>query len=135
MTNLNKLIEQRQGELLPTEDELQKIGDHYWGGDYEPSYLELTRLKESYGEVMSPKAVKVMTEVYRQALLDLQAGLPERLTERNLAKVSDEYIFETEGECIAHNTVLQTVRAQIEELLGKIESYEILLPLYVRETR
>ena len=28
-------------KFLPTERELEKVGEHYWGGDYSPSYQEL----------------------------------------------------------------------------------------------
>ena len=50
-------------------------------------------------------------------LLDvLEEEMGERLTERNLAKVSDEYIFETEGECIAYNTLHRKLTEKINQL-------------------
>lgn len=41
--------------LKMTADDVWKVGDHYWGGDYEPSYLELERLAESYNNIMERK--------------------------------------------------------------------------------
>ena len=41
--------------LKVTADDVYKVGDHYWGGDYEPSYVELCRLAESYNEIMDKK--------------------------------------------------------------------------------
>ena len=43
---------------LPTEEDLQKVGDHYWGGDYEPQYQELIHLKQSFKEILTPKIEK-----------------------------------------------------------------------------
>jgi len=56
-------------------------------------------------------------EAYRQALLDVLAGLPGD---------DNEIIAHNEGKdaewrAIGHNAALQTVREQIEGLLGKIK--------------
>jgi hypothetical protein len=93
MTKLNKLIKQRQEEaeerILSTMDDgtIQ----------YCPRDLE---------SVITQTA----TEAYRQALEDVLAGLPEEDTVA--------YGYESgRAKKKAHNTALQTVRAQIEELL------------------
>jgi len=32
--------------IFPTGDELHEVGNHYWGGDYEPTYQELEMLEK-----------------------------------------------------------------------------------------
>jgi hypothetical protein len=92
MTNLNTLIERRQGELqiFLTEDDGS-------GNDW----LEMS-----------------LKETYRQALEDLREGLPrekpETWTVSTMPVVSEENI--------AFNQAIQTVRAQIKELLAAIDT-------------
>ena len=38
-----------------TADDVWKVGDHYWAGDYEPSHYELMMLAESYNDIMKRK--------------------------------------------------------------------------------
>jgi hypothetical protein len=91
MTNLNQLIKQRQGEI---DTEVKSLCQYFdWEEDSEQHHEILTSL----------------TEARRQALEDVLAGLP------------GSFNTTAEGYNIGYNTALQTVRAQIEELLGKIE--------------
>jgi hypothetical protein len=114
MTNLNTLIEQRQGEM----EKLYKM----LGFKDELSFEEVppeVQLKQF--------TTQTATLAYRQALLDLREGLPEskdiekhtiemlksgftNKTNRRKARIKDK----------VWNTALQTVRAQIDDLLGKI---------------
>lgn len=54
-------------ECLPTEEDLQKVGDHYWGGDYEPPYQELIHLKQSFKEILTPKIEKFLHQELQKA--------------------------------------------------------------------
>jgi len=105
MTNLTKLIEQRQGEFdSKWFHELQE-----WG-------------REPMRNDMVGFLRQTATLAYRQALQDVLAGLPEEKLYQTI-RAYDEYVNGfTEGETNSeYNTALQTVRAQIEGLLGKIE--------------
>jgi hypothetical protein len=101
MTNLNTLIKRRQGEFRVQYDEL---------GLKQPK----NSMKNLERELIIDYWRKVSTEAYRQALLDLREGLPGD------KKIEIE-LPDTLHRNIGHNTVLQTVRTQIEGLLGKIE--------------
>ena len=50
---------QKRDELVErikmTADDVWKVGDHYWAGDYEPSHYELMMLAESYNDIMKRK--------------------------------------------------------------------------------
>jgi len=46
--------EQRSSIKIDSSD-MQKVGDHYWGGDYEPTYYELEKLTESMNEILQTK--------------------------------------------------------------------------------
>jgi hypothetical protein len=101
MTTLNNLIKQRQGEFRVQYDEL---------GLKQPK----NSMKNLERELIVDYWSKVSTEAYRQALEDVLAGLPGDDTiaygyEKGRVKQK------------AHNTALQTVRAQIEGLLGNIK--------------
>jgi len=114
MTNLNKLIERRQGEATSQMENLAV-----------PAYNELTHEVEHYNKVTDSLiryiTTQTATEAYRQALLDLREGLPGEIEIDNFKFVGNEQeVIEVQRE-MGHNTALQTVRAQIEELLGKIE--------------
>lgn len=54
-------------ECLPTEEDLQKVGNHYWGGDYEPQYQELIHLKQSFKEILTPKIEKYLHQELQKA--------------------------------------------------------------------
>jgi len=45
---------ERERVKLDSSD-MQKVGDHYWGGDYEPTYYELEKLTESMNEILQTK--------------------------------------------------------------------------------
>ena len=47
--------EEMMERIKMTADDVWKVGDHYWGGDYEPSHYELTMLAESYNDIMERK--------------------------------------------------------------------------------
>ena len=118
MTNLNKLIEQRQEEVE------SKSQHEEWGGwkivsDMldKPNEYGIFPTSECY-ERLHDFVVEQKIEAYRQALLDLRAGLPLKLSNEVAHRYPNDYAFE-----IGHDTALQTVRAQIEGLLGKIEQY------------
>jgi hypothetical protein len=140
MTNLQQLIERRQGEVIENvrSDKssvyqktiadkkllLLKCFDLYEAGKNrdEQRYFDLrtTVLEIIYSiqeDTIHPLITQTATEAYRQALEDVLAGLP---VERELWAVDDngDKIFLLE--CKYHNSALQTVRSQIEELLGKI---------------
>jgi len=48
------VAEQRSSIKIDSSD-MQKVGDHYWGGDYEPTYYELEKLTESMNEILQTK--------------------------------------------------------------------------------
>ena len=96
MTNLNQLIERRQGEATRTLIECITQED-------KPVFTP---------EIMNQIINQTATLSYRQALNDLLAGLPEPSNPRGPWE---------SGSSDGYNTALQTVRAQIEGLLGKIE--------------
>jgi hypothetical protein len=104
MTNLNKLIERRQGEVV------KRIVD-----EFKTEELVLDSDKHYYirgtTEDLESAVRLALEEERKQALLDLQAGLPGD------ARSEDRPGAEMEG----WDTSLQTVRAQINDLLGKIE--------------
>jgi len=113
MTNLQQLIERRQGEFIheycvkrPAQPIRWIRSIFYDDTDQIEKILQHDRL--------------TATEAYRQALEDVLAGLPEE-------KKLEAYLGEDPerklncGFKIGHNTALQTIRAQIEGLLGKIE--------------
>jgi soluble cytochrome b562 len=100
MTNLNKLIEQRQGEFEHKIISVDELGHQAHIGD---AYKAVQFVNQS------------ITEAYRQALEDVLAGLPG---EKEKVYTDD---FEMRNYKNGHNALLQTIRAQIEELLGKIE--------------
>jgi hypothetical protein len=102
-TNLNTLIERRQGEV---DNKLYARNFNLVQNEYK----EMLDMVES-------ETTQIATEAYRQALNDLLTGLPGD---------DNEIIAHNEGKdaewrAIGHNTTLKTVRAQIDDLLGKIE--------------
>ena len=58
-TEYNKIIdtvlEEERGRIKIDSNDMQKVGDHYWGGDYEPTYYELEKLTESMNEILQTK--------------------------------------------------------------------------------
>jgi hypothetical protein len=106
MTNLTKLIERRQGEV---EKELLNGFDLY--------------ISNNTTEYVKESTKKSITEAYRQALLDLLAGLPGEVSVYLEAYIhmTDRELRDEEMRVFGMNYRLQTIRAQIEELLGKIE--------------
>jgi hypothetical protein len=54
-------VEKTKKALKVTADDVYKVGDHYWGGDYEPSYSELTKLTESYNEIVDRKFTRLQS--------------------------------------------------------------------------
>ncbi len=48
-------------KFLPTERELEKVGEHYWGGDYTPSLIELSNLRYSLKEVLAPRLKEILS--------------------------------------------------------------------------
>jgi len=110
MTNLNKLIEQRQGEFY----------DYIKYGDDTNTTVERAKLKRMYNEHI--------TKAYRQALLDLREGLPEsKDIEKHTIEMLKSGLTNKKNRRKARikdrvwNKALETVRAQIEGLLSKIE--------------
>jgi hypothetical protein len=95
MTNLQQLIERQQREARD-------------------AFLRRTitfSLDETHYFILDTLTAQTATEAYRQALEDVLAGLPEEDTVA--------YGYESgRAKKKAHNTALQTVRAQIEGLLG-----------------
>ena len=63
-------IEEMVEECLPKSRDLQKVGDHYWGGDYEPTYYELINLEASFREILKPRLRQALTQAH-------QAGIDE----------------------------------------------------------
>jgi hypothetical protein len=98
MKNLNTLIEQQKERVIN-----QCVT---YPSDQTRSGKEV-RLDPDYLAILTTQTA---TKAYRQALEDVLAGLPD--DKEHLNYDSDER---------GHNTALQTVRAQIEGLLGKIE--------------
>ena len=115
MTNLTKLIEQRQGELIKfVEPALDNGFDNgYRGADTEKAQKAY---RDRYAWALDIRDFDTQTaiEAYRQALEDVLAGLPEDFDHAGEQGNAPQWRN-------GHNTALQTVRAQIEELLGKIE--------------
>jgi hypothetical protein len=106
MTNLTKLIERRQGENKSLIKELRMVSNMInmgekiqWGQD--------TFLMDKAADAL--ESTQTTTEAYRQALEDILAGLPEPSNPRGPWE---------SGSSDGYNTALQTVRAQIEGLLG-----------------
>ena len=52
---VERAVETTKEKVKVTADDVWKVGDHYWGGDYEPSHYELTKLAESYNYIMEKK--------------------------------------------------------------------------------
>ena len=106
MTNLQQLIERRQGAAKRTGYKHINNSDH---------------LPEWYGypaKSIDTLTAQTATEAYRQALEDVLAGLPGDDRPRVPENDTEEAWM---SEYIGHNTALQTVRDQIEGLLSKIE--------------
>ena len=47
--------EERERSFSFTVDDMQKVGDHYWGNDYSPSLEELTNLTHSMNLMLESK--------------------------------------------------------------------------------
>jgi hypothetical protein len=108
MTNLNKLIEQRKGEFKEISETYIKSG---WD---EINNLAYKTYQINWNDNQIDFIAQTATLSYRQALEDVLAGLPE---EDTIA-----YGYESgRAKKKAHNIALQTVRAQIEGLLGNIK--------------
>jgi hypothetical protein len=95
MTNLQQLIERRQGEIKEVTVKIRDLSSET------TIDLDIQPLLEHDAQTA--------TEAYRQALLDVLAGLPEPSNPRGPWE---------SGSSDGHNTALQTVRAQIEGLLN-----------------
>jgi hypothetical protein len=108
MTNLTKLIEQRQGD--------------YW----HMKGLAKSESAKDAGEMTVVKLGYVTTlqkEAYRQALEDVLAGLPGEVSVYPDAHIhmTDRELRDEEMRVFGMNYRLKTVRAQIEGLLGNIK--------------
>jgi hypothetical protein len=130
MTNLNNLIKQRQGEVETKSQHAE------WGGwrivsDMldKPDEDGIYPTSECY-ERLHDFVVEQKIEAARQILLDVLAGLPGDvdLSSHNFKCKEDVLEWDIPREIYeyakddGHNTVLQTVRAQIEGLLSAIDT-------------
>jgi hypothetical protein len=110
MTNLQQLIEPRQGEVW---DDKKKKHD---GREIVVSYS-----KKEIDTINTQTA----TEAYRQALEDVLAGLYEVDVDKVPTIEQEAWANQYENKCEAfwygESKGLSNVRAQIEGLLGKIE--------------
>ena len=52
---IDKVLEEERSSIKIDSNDMQKVGDHYWGGDYEPTYYELEKLTESMNEILQTK--------------------------------------------------------------------------------
>ena len=59
---------------------------------------------------------QITAQTITDLLDELEEEMGEEMTERNIAKVSDEYIFETEGECIAYNTLHRKLTKKFNQI-------------------
>jgi hypothetical protein len=112
MKNLNTLIEQQKERVIN-----QCVT---YPSDQTRSGKEV-RLDPDYLAILTTQTA---TLAYRQALEDVLAGLPgdKELTDCGRCNACDVMMTCTTMEANRdHNTTLQTVRAQIEGLLSKIE--------------
>jgi hypothetical protein len=118
MTNLNQLIERRQGEATSQMENLAV-----------PAYNELTHEVEHYNKVTDSLiryiTTQTATEAYRQALEDVLAGLYEVDVDKVPTIEQEAWANQYENKCEAfwhgESKGLSNIREQIEELLGKIE--------------
>jgi hypothetical protein len=114
MTNLNKLIERRQGEIEgEIIEELEKCLDAY----KELNGVESIHYKNRLLNIVANEINTIGKNARRQTLKDVLAGLPEE--EDGETPFGSQELHETE---VAWNKALQTVRAQIEGLLSKIDT-------------
>jgi len=65
--NIEETNSREVEELLPTEMDLIKVGNHYWGGDYEPQYQEIIQLQQSFKEILTPKIEKFLHQELQKA--------------------------------------------------------------------
>ena len=105
--NLKQLIEQRQGEGSDKLDRTIQIHDE--SDIHSTSY----NLHKKLRDLIKSEIAQTATLTARQTLLDVLAGLPEEKQD------GDDGMTGVGAD--VHNTTIQTVRAQIEGLLGKIE--------------
>jgi hypothetical protein len=117
-------------ENLPS-PELEKVLER-WDRQIATEYSDLTESEkqsdrdqvERYLPVVDAIIAQTVTEARRQTLLDVLAGLPgdRELIDCGVCNACDVMMTCTTMEANRdHNTALQTVRAHIEGLLGKIE--------------
>jgi len=52
---IDTVLEEERSSIKIDSNDMQKVGDHYWGGDYEPTYYELEKLTESMNEILQMK--------------------------------------------------------------------------------
>jgi len=52
---IDTVLEEERSSIKIDSNDMQKVGDHYWGGDYEPTYYELEKLTESMNEILQTK--------------------------------------------------------------------------------
>jgi hypothetical protein len=113
MTNLNKLIKRRQGEV------------EKWKMFPEKEYIDIINYDQYQVEDVKNEVAEVATEAYRQALEDLQAGLYEVDVDKVPTIEQEAWANQYENKCEAfwygESKGLSNVRAKIEELLGKID--------------
>ena len=52
---IDTVLKEERSSIKIDSNDMQKVGDHYWGGDYEPTYYELEKLTESMNEILQTK--------------------------------------------------------------------------------
>jgi hypothetical protein len=106
MTNLTKLIERRQGENESLINELRIVSNMINVGEKIQWGQDTTLMDKAADALESSQSI---TEAYRQALLDVDEKLEEQI--EHALKMSNWQA----------QSALETIRAQIEGLLSKID--------------
>lgn len=112
MSHLNKLIEQRQEEVVHLFEVNKLLGK---------SFLGKGIIESKIGNLLASSTTQTATEAYYQALKDVLAGLPgEGSVYRDAhLHMTDRELRDEEMRVFGMNYRLQTIRAQIESLLSK----------------
>jgi len=110
MKDLLEVIEER----IVSVDDMQKVGDHYWGGDYEPSYLELERLSVSMNEILVPKLTKA---ILTNQIERMRGNMEERAGDTLTGGLENVHNAGWNG---GHNQALQTQIDYLEDTLSKL---------------
>jgi hypothetical protein len=122
MTNLNQLIEQRQGENESLIKELRIVSNMINVGEKIQWGQDTTLMDKAADALESSQSI---TEAYRQALEDVLAGLYDVDVDKVPTIEQEAWANQYENKCEAfwygESKGLSNVRAQIEELLGKID--------------